>query len=234
MPIPELVEYIRDQTREGVAAQDIRAELLSVGWLESDIENGLHDVAAGMTPITSGASIHEDLAQVRGMVAHLAARLKGLETTLASLASSGVPALRAQAQLPSAFIGVERELPVRKAPNKVLRTMLFLLDLILSMQFVQYWANQVDTHSLAMQDFHVIVIASTVMLAISSIILLRRGDIWIATLLGGSALALALTEVMLSWQTYNAIGTMVALALLALLVVSAIVFYRWSIRFSEE
>jgi|GEM_PF-4326615 len=235
MPISELVDYIREQTREGVAAQDIRVELLSAGWLENDIENGLHDVAAGMYPITKGASIHEDLAQVRGMVAHLATRLKGLEATIATfVSSSSTPSLRAQAQLPSAFIGADHELAMRKPPNKVLRTIAFLLDLILSIQFVLYWSNQVEQKSLAIQDFHVIVIASLVMLAISSIILLHRRSIWSATLLAGSALALGATEVILSWQTYQSIGTMVALALLALFVVSAIVFRRWSVRLSHE
>lgn len=79
---PDLISYIRTQTQEGVTAHELRETLMEAGWSELDVDNGLHDVAAGLKPVTEGASIHEDLAQVRGMVAHLASRVKVLEARL--------------------------------------------------------------------------------------------------------------------------------------------------------
>lgn len=78
----DLNSYVRQQTQNGVTANELRETLMEAGWAELDIDNALHDVAAGLRPVTEGASIHEDLAQVRGMVAHLASRVKMLETRL--------------------------------------------------------------------------------------------------------------------------------------------------------
>ncbi len=90
---PELITYIRQQTQDGVTAHELRETLMEAGWNELDVDNALHDVAAGLKPVTEGASIHEDLAQVRGMVAHLASRVQKLETRLsAAPASSTLPA----------------------------------------------------------------------------------------------------------------------------------------------
>lgn len=86
----DLVLYIREQTQQGVTAEVLRQKLMEAGWRELDIANALHDVAAGLRPVSEGASIHEDLAQVRGVVAHLATRMKALEVHLAS-ASLALP-----------------------------------------------------------------------------------------------------------------------------------------------
>lgn len=84
MPHPDLAVYIREQTQQGVSAAALRETLMESGWREVDIENAFHDVAAGLSPVTMGASIHEDLAQVRGMVAHLAGRVRTVEAQLTS------------------------------------------------------------------------------------------------------------------------------------------------------
>ena len=94
---PDLISYIRRETQNGVTAHELRETLMEAGWNELDVDNGLHDVAAGLRPVTEGASIHEDLAQVRGMVAHLAMRVNSLEARLiqvpvpAMLPASPVP-----------------------------------------------------------------------------------------------------------------------------------------------
>ena len=91
MANPELLSYIHEQTRQGMTAQDIRVALMESGWSERDVENAFHDVAAGLEPLTQGASIHEDLAQVRGMVSHLANRVRTIETRL--IAAGQLPEL---------------------------------------------------------------------------------------------------------------------------------------------
>lgn len=88
---PDLVAYIREQSAQGIPAQSLREALLEAGWGELDVENALHDVAAGMEPLTTGASLHEDVAQVRGMVAHLATRIQRLEARLTAAASETLP-----------------------------------------------------------------------------------------------------------------------------------------------
>ena len=96
---PDLIAYIRQETQDGVTAHELRETLMEAGWSELDVDNALHDVAAGLRPVTEGASIHEDLAQVRGMVAHLASRVQKLETRLTAVpatlslpAGTGIPA----------------------------------------------------------------------------------------------------------------------------------------------
>jgi len=89
----DLVSYIQDQTRQCTTAHAIHATLLSAGWSDADILNAFHDVAAGMLPMTTGVSIHEDLAQVRGMVAHLASRIGSLEESIRSSAMLPLPQL---------------------------------------------------------------------------------------------------------------------------------------------
>src|SRR4030042_1826830 len=91
MTVPEMIEYVRQQSQAGVSAQELRETLMAAGWTEFDVENALHDVAAGLQPITVGASIHEDLAQVRGLVAHLTARVGRLEARLTN--APGTPML---------------------------------------------------------------------------------------------------------------------------------------------
>jgi hypothetical protein len=112
MPNSQLVSYLQEQTQQGASAQMLRESLMEAGWPELEIDNALHDVAAGLHPATPGASIHEDLAQVRGMVAHLAARVKTLEARL----------------LPSEFIGPDHELP---APTRhIARRIFWIMALI--------------------------------------------------------------------------------------------------------
>ncbi|HUO75838.1 MAG TPA: hypothetical protein VMU12_02925 [Candidatus Paceibacterota bacterium] len=103
---PDLIVYIRQQTQDGVTANELRETLMEAGWNEIDVDNALHDVAAGLRPVTEGASIHEDLAQVRGMVAHLASRVKTLETRLAQ-----APAMPMAPGLPAGTGSPARELP---------------------------------------------------------------------------------------------------------------------------
>src|SRR4030042_2229232 len=88
MTVPEMIEYVRQQSQAGVSAQELRETLMAAGWSELDVENALHDVAAGLQPVTIGASIHEDLAQVRGLVAHLTTRVGRLEARLATSANA--------------------------------------------------------------------------------------------------------------------------------------------------
>ncbi len=121
MPAPELLDYIREQTRQGLTAQDIRATLMESGWSERDVENAFHDVAAGLEPLTRGASIHEDLAQVRGMVAHLAARVRTLEFRL-----TAAGALSELAELPPA------QMPALNPAHGSLRRTFFRMLLVLA------------------------------------------------------------------------------------------------------
>ena len=97
----DLITYIRRETQNGVTAHELRETLMEAGWNELDVDNGLRDVAAGLRPVTEGASIHEDLAQVRGMVAHLASRVNTLEIRLTQIpVPAMLPAMPVPLQLP--------------------------------------------------------------------------------------------------------------------------------------
>lgn len=110
---PELVSYIAQQTRSGLAAVDLRTSLMEAGWSEEEIGNALHDVAAGMEPLTTGVALHEDLAQVRGVVAHLASRIRVLEGRLASTGLLTMP--EALPELPELPVP-SKQTPMMSAP----------------------------------------------------------------------------------------------------------------------
>ncbi len=233
MPIAELVDYIQAQTQEGVSAQELRVSLMEAGWHEVDIENALHDVAAGLHPATPGASIHEDLAQVRGMVAHLAARMKDLEGTIAAFASSPQRlALEPQGQLPSAFIGAERELP--PAPVSLFsRALTFTLTLLGSIGLARYGVSLVQRQQVALQDFHIIVGAFGLLALVLSVVLIRQGRAWSGMMTCITALTVWLIDIDLAWRTYHSIGWMVGVALVLLCCAIAFVIRRWSVRLAK-
>lgn len=230
MPIPELVDYVRTQTQGGVAAEDLRVALMEVGWHELDIENALHDVAAGLHPTTPGASIHEDLAQVRGMVAHLAKRLKGVEAQLASLPSAR--ALPVQAQLPSTFIGADHELPIRR--SRFLRRGISLLaSVVLFVCVGVYTRGLVASQTLLPIEYLLGVVVVGCVLMVASIMCMRSGRGWAASLTAAGGLTLWMTSTYLAWYVYHSISWIVAAALAVLFIVLAFVLNRWISRLSK-
>lgn len=234
MPIAELIDYIKTQTQEGVSAQELRVALMEAGWHEVDIENGLHDVAAGLRPATPGSSIHEDLAQVRGMVAHLAVRIKDVEKTIASLASDPtMQALPTQGLLPSTYIGAERELMVRHSPSRLYRVMSAILTMLCSVSVAQYGASLVHREAVALQDYHIMIGAFGILVLILSVVFLRQGRAWLATLLSFGVLIVWAFDVDMAWRTYHSLDQSVAIALWVLFVVIAGVIRRWSIRLAR-
>jgi hypothetical protein len=231
MPIAELVDYIQAQTQEGVSAQDLRVSLMEAGWHEVDIDNALHDVAAGLHPATPGASIHEDLAQVRGMVAHLAARMKDLEGTIASFASSPQRlALESQEQLPTAFIGAERELTATPPASLFSRAVSLALTLLGSLGLARYGVSLVRRQEIALQDFHIMVIAFGLLALVLSVVLIRQGRAWSGMMACVGALTVWLIDIDLAWRSYHSIGWTVGLALILLCGAILFVIRRWSVR----
>jgi hypothetical protein len=230
MPVTELVDYIRTQTQEGVPAEDLRVALMDAGWQEFDIENALHDVAAGLHPATPGASIHEDLAQVRGMVAHLATRVKGIEVQLASLPLPHP--LPVQAQLPSAFIGPDHELSVR-GKGRALKALSLVIAVVISVYVGIFATGLVQRNALAPRDHLLIAAALGLIFIIAAIVSMRRGNGWIASLWTAFGLALWATDAYISWRIYHYLERSVALALGILFLVIALVMGRWIQRLSR-
>lgn len=234
MPIPELVDYIRVQTQEGVTAEDLRFSLLEAGWQETDIDNALHDVAAGLHPATPGASIHEDLAQVRGMVAHLASRLKGVEAQLASLAAlPGQRSLTPQAQLPTEFIGADHELTGPPRRGTFMKAISLLVAVTLAVFLGAYGTGLVERNALAPRDHLIIAAVLGLFMVIASVVSMRRGSGWTASLLAAGGLTLWATDVFVSWRVYHFMEWSVALGLAVLFVVLAVVMGRWIVRLSR-
>jgi len=202
---------------------------MEAGWREADINNALHDVAAGLHPTTPGASIHEDLAQVRGMVAHLASRVHSIEATLASVASPGV-----QEQLPSGTLGPERELAAPKRHHWFGRTVT-LLALIALFGFIgSYASGLVARHSLAPLDQLVIAAALGALLLVGAIVAMRRHSTWTASLLAASAVTLWGMDGLVSWRAYHYMEWTTAAALGVMLVVIAVVMGTWIHRYSAR
>ncbi len=186
MPISEIVDYIHTRTQEGASAQELRATLMAAGWHESDIENGLRDVAIGLHPATPGASIHEDLAQVRGMVAHLATRLQGIETTVASL--------------PTSFIGPDHELMESHKPGFFGRALSLTLTILATVGLGLYGADAVPRGIITAQDYQIMLGAIGALFAVVSMVLIRRYRAWSGWLLCGGAVALWITDIVLAWR----------------------------------
>jgi len=234
MPIPELVDYIRTQTQEGVTAEDLRFSLMEAGWLENDIDNALHDVAAGLHPATPGASIHEDLAQVRGMVAHLASRVKGVEAQLASFTGRPVQAsLPTQSQLPTEFIAADHELSAPSGRGTFFHIISLVITVALSVGVGVYATQLVNRNALAPLDHLLIAAALGVFLLIASVVYMKRGKAWAASLLAAGGLALCGTDVFISWRVYHYMEWSVALGLALLFVVIAVVLGRWIVRLAR-
>lgn len=234
MPIPELIDFIRSETQEGATAQSLRVTLMEAGWQEVDIDNALHDVAAGMHPATPGASIHEDLAQVRGMVAHLATRVKGLEASLASFVTTA-PAqqLPAQHSLPSPFIGVEHEL-AGPTGLSLARKILSVIGTALFVGVLALYATElVSDGILTSRDALIIAGAAGVLCYIVSFMRMRRGYAWSASVLAAAAIALWLADVFVAWRPYQFLEWSVAAALGVLLIVLAFVTGRWITRLAR-
>ncbi len=234
MPPSSLVDYIHEQTRDGISAHDIRVELLAAGWRELDIENGFRDVAAGLHPVTPGASIHEDLAQVRGMVAHLATRMKDLEATLASVATlPHQQSLPMQGQLPTAFIGADHELTARPAPSLARRAISLVIAALVFLQLAQYGAILVQRQSIAQQDYHVMVASFVALLVIAAALALRSRASWRATLLSASALILGGADLVFSWRVYHWIAAPAAAIGGIILLTTLMTLRRWGKRFAQ-
>ena len=228
MPDSELVDYIQEQTQQGVTAQDLRVSLMEAGWHESDISNALHDVAAGLHPTTPGASIHEDLAQVRGMVAHLASRVHSIEATLAS---SG--ALSAQGQLSSGTLGADHELPAPERHRWFSSASMLVVLVALFALVGSYSSDLVSRHALAPVDQLIIVASVAVLLLIAAVVSMRRHLAWVASLLTASAVTLWGMDVFLSWRVYGDMEWSVALALGVLLLVLTFAMGRWIARLAR-
>lgn len=253
MPESELVDYIQEQTQQGVTAEHLRISLMEAGWHEADINNALHDVAAGLHPATPGASIHEDLAQVRGMVAHLATRVHSIEATLArtpqrapsessgeaasaslvsGLASAG--SLGMQGQLPSGTLGPDHEISAPKRHHWFGRTMM-LLVLIVVFGFVgSYAMGLVARDALAPLDQLIIAAALGALLLVGAIIAMRRHNAWTASLLTASALMLWGMDGLISWRVYQYMEWTTTAAIGVLLIVIAVVMGTWIHRYSPR
>lgn len=219
MPIPELVDYVRTQTQEGVGAEYLRTALMEAGWQELDIDNALHDVAAGLHPATPGASIHEDLAQVRGLVAHLATRIKGVEARLASIPG--------QAMLPTSYIGADHEITDKPMGGMFIHIISILAAFAAAIFLGKYATELIQNNSLSPRDFTVIIVALGAFLIDAGVVTMRRGRGWIATMLTAFGLMLWTAIVGISWRVYEFIQWPVALALGVLLLVIALVMSRW-------
>ncbi len=231
MPDADLVAYIQDQTAEGVTAEALRESLMSVGWRERDIENAFHDVAAGLHPATPGASIHEDLAQVRGMVAHLANRIRGLEATFASVAGIGTQAqLPTQAAIPSAFIGPDHELPSSHASSWMGRLFALLIVVAGMGTLGATMGVRVLGREVFPFDEMVIFGASAAFLMVVALIAMRRHHPWTAILLSAVAASMWLTQIIVVWRLFDVMSLTVVGALCALVLVVVCVIGVWTER----
>lgn len=225
--VPELITYIRQQTQEGVPAQELRVALMEAGWNELDIENALHDVAAGLQPVTAGASIHEDLAQVRGMVAHLAARVKVLEARLVGQ-TPGEPLT-----LAPGIIGAERELVSGRRGSTAVKVASAIADVIILLFVGWYLAIEVARNdAMPVGLFAALGIIGAVLLA-AGYRFMRSHRAWVANLLAASSIALWSIIVWHAWQTYHLLENQTAIGLYVLLFVLLVVMGRWIDRLSR-
>ncbi len=205
MPILDLVAYVQEQTQEGVSAQTLRESLMAAGWQERDIENAFHDVAAGLYPATPGASIHEDLAQVRSMVAHLASRVKYLEST---------------------FIGPERELTASALSGKLWRIMPIVVMAALAFWLGMFVPSLVSRYAFSPADQTVIGGALGFLLLVSSLLGWRWRRAFIAEMFLAAAIALWMADTFVAWYAYQFISATLALALGALFLALPLVIGR--------
>lgn len=226
MPLTELIDYIREQTQQGVSAEALREELMEAGWHETDIENALHDVAAGLHPVTAGASIHEDLAQVRGMVAHLATRVRTLEARLVATDMLAAPV--PLSGLPGGTLEPSHTLSMAHRPVRqvVLTVALALLCAVAGW----YAASLLPRSSAAPITWLWAAAAVGLVLLAGSVILMRRGRQWGASILAALAVSVWAVDTVIAWRFWRLMEWTTALALGVLLLVIAVVAARWSDR----
>ncbi len=223
---PDLVAYIREQSAAGISAEELRVALMEAGWHEHDVENALHDVAAGLEPLTTGASLHEDVAQVRGLVAHLASRVQRLETRLGAAPAPAMPAM-----LPSATIGPEREL---RAGRTFGTKRIFSAAVAFAGLAVFGYAFQLLVERSQQAPMAFLQVAGLIGLLgiLGAWILMRRGSAWPAQLVSASAVAVWALTVWHAWRTYHYMETTTAAALGLLLLVLLLVMGRWIDRYA--
>lgn len=228
MPDLELVDYIQEQTQQGVSAQDLRVSLMEAGWHESDINNALHDVAAGLHPTTPGASIHEDLAQVRGMVAHLASRVHSIEASLSSVGSIGM-----QEQLPSGTLGPDHEIAAPHHHAWTLRTAALAALLgLLSWAGIYAAGGISQASSLPAQQLAAVALGGALLMA-GAVVAMRRHRGWLSSALAAIATVLWGVDTYVAWRVTHAMQWSVAAALAVLLVVVLVVAGRWISRLAR-
>ena len=211
MTDPELVTYITEQTQEGISAQVLREALMERGWHERDIENAMHDVAAGLHPATPGASIHADLAQVRGMVAHLAGRVKTLEARLASIGA----------------LPMQRELPAAHYHHPWVRrfaSLFIAIGVFVGLGILAAWST------LAPTDQATIALGAGIVLLLAGYVSLRHGWAWAFSSLSYSAIAIFALVTWRAYHLYAAMEWFTALGLAVLGLVLLSVMERWVTR----
>ena len=222
---PELVDYIRAQSALGVPAPMLRETLMGAGWAEHDIENALHDVAAGMHPVTMGASIHEDLAQVRGMVSHLATRVQRLESRLVSADAPPAGMLEARPS-PS------ETLP---SPRKGRSGLWSSLGAAAVLAAVAWFVElKVAETTEGPTSLFVSLAAAGILALAMAYRSMRRGARNAATALTALALGLWALATWHAWNTYHYFPWHIALGLGILYVVIALVMGVWVERFARE
>lgn len=214
MTSPELITYIGEQTQQGVSADILRQSLMESGWHERDIENALHDVAAGLSPLTEGASLHEDVSQVRSMVAVLATRVKTIEAQLASVAA----------------LPMQKELP---APVHHHWLASAVVGIALWGVFGAYVFGVATGQLMPTPDQMMIAIAVGGIFFAIGYRAMRRGHAWMGAMLTGMAISLWGMTTWLAWSIQHLMEWSTALALGVLLVVLAGVMGRWIDRFTR-
>lgn len=234
MPSSELIDYIRSQTQEGASLATIRADLVAAGWQLVDVDDGFHAVASDLHPLTPGASIHEDLAQVRGVVAYLSARLKSAEDTVALLtAATSHNALGVQSSLPSSWIGPERELGAPPRAGSIHRAFASLLALCLGIGSVAYGIQLVQREIVYRSDFSIMLGACILFSGIAAIFVARRGSGYLSRALSLLTISLGLTYVYYLWVSFDAIGIRGVTTVMALSLAYAFWMYRMSKQYEE-
>lgn len=222
----DLVAYIREQTQDGITADSLRVALMEAGWPERDVENALHDVAAGLHPVTAGASIHEDLAQVRGMVAHLAGRVRTLEARL-----TGVPLeLPMQQELPGAPLALPPAAPAPFWPRHMIAILFGWAAFLFTSQFAADWAM---TAGLLPSDQALFTGAAGAGLLVVGYIAMRLKSAWLSSLITDGALGILGSAIVVA-QSNGLIETSTAIAIGILLLVLLVVMELWIDRLMQR
>jgi hypothetical protein len=214
-----LVAYIAKETRDGIGADILRQTLMEQGWSKTDIDNALHDVAAGLAPATTGVSIHEDLAQVRGMVAHLAGRVRMLE-------------LGGQARLPDgqALLLAPRARGIPFGIRHAVALVIAGIALLLVYRSVTFLIAQ-DVLA-PLWQISVLAGLGVVLLAIA-LVTMRARRAWVASLTADTGIAILAVAGWTGYAVYHMMGRTTALALGVLLAVALVVMESWIDRLAR-